>query len=171
MAYKGMMFSDVPNLAFAFGYTNASWTLKCDLTAEYVCRLLNHMDQHGYAQCTPRVNDPDLNEEPVTRLHLRLRAAGAAHPAATGIEDAVALTPKLREGPFDDAVRARGRRHDGVQGSAGRAQRRCGVGPAWLIAFQPLNRGRETRLDSLPLPPNRTGGSPASGSPVGGSPS
>ncbi|MCM3874035.1 MAG: NAD(P)/FAD-dependent oxidoreductase [Pyrinomonadaceae bacterium] len=64
MAYKGMMYSDVPNLASAFGYTNASWTLKCDLTAEYVCRLLKHMDQHGYAQCTPRVNDPGLTVEP-----------------------------------------------------------------------------------------------------------
>jgi cation diffusion facilitator CzcD-associated flavoprotein CzcO len=65
MAYKGMMFSDVPNLASAFGYTNASWTLKCDLTAEYVCRLLKHMDRHGYAQCTPRVNDSEIREEPV----------------------------------------------------------------------------------------------------------
>ena len=65
LVYKGMMFSDVPNLAFAVGYTNASWTLKCDLTAEYVCRLLNHMDQHGYAACTPRVNDQDIEEEPV----------------------------------------------------------------------------------------------------------
>ena len=64
MAYKGMMYSNVPNLASAFGYTNASWTLKCDLTSEYVCRLLKHMDQHGYAQCTPRVNDPELREEP-----------------------------------------------------------------------------------------------------------
>jgi monooxygenase len=63
--YKGMMFSDIPNFAFAIGYTNASWTLKCDLTAEYVCRLLNHMDHHGYAICTPRVNDPDISEEPV----------------------------------------------------------------------------------------------------------
>jgi monooxygenase len=63
--YKGMMFSDIPNLAFAVGYTNASWTLKCDLTAEYVCRLLNHMDHHGYNICTPRVNDPDIGEEPV----------------------------------------------------------------------------------------------------------
>ena len=42
------VFSDVPNLASAFGYTNASWTLKCDLTCEYVCRLLNYMDRHGY---------------------------------------------------------------------------------------------------------------------------
>jgi monooxygenase len=64
MTYKGMMYSDVPNLASAFGYTNASWTLKCDLTAEYVCRLLKFMDQHGYAQCTPRVNDPEIREEP-----------------------------------------------------------------------------------------------------------
>jgi len=65
LVYKGMMFSDVPNLAFAIGYTNASWTLKCDLTAEYVCRLVNHMDQHGYAICTPRLNDPDVGEQPV----------------------------------------------------------------------------------------------------------
>jgi cation diffusion facilitator CzcD-associated flavoprotein CzcO len=64
ITYKGMMYSDVPNLASAFGYTNASWTLKCDLTSEYVCRLLKHMDQHGYAQCTPRVNDPELTTEP-----------------------------------------------------------------------------------------------------------
>jgi len=65
LVYKGMMYSDVPNLASAFGYTNASWTLKCDLTAEYVCRLLNHMDRHGYDRCTPRRKDPTVKEEPV----------------------------------------------------------------------------------------------------------
>jgi monooxygenase len=54
----------VPNLALAFGYTNASWTLKSDLTAEYVCRLINHMDRHGYVKCTPR-RDPTVQEEPV----------------------------------------------------------------------------------------------------------
>ena len=64
ITYKGMMYSDVPNLASAFGYTNASWTLKCDLTSEYVCRLLKFMDQHGYAQCTPRVNDAELTPVP-----------------------------------------------------------------------------------------------------------
>jgi cation diffusion facilitator CzcD-associated flavoprotein CzcO len=64
MSYKGMMYSDVPNLASAFGYTNASWTLKCDLTCEYVCRLLNHMDRHGYVQCTPRNTDPSIAEMP-----------------------------------------------------------------------------------------------------------
>ncbi len=64
MGYKGAMFSDVPNLASCFGYTNASWTLKCDLTCEYVCRLLNHMDRHGHRQCTPRNRDPQVHPEP-----------------------------------------------------------------------------------------------------------
>jgi cation diffusion facilitator CzcD-associated flavoprotein CzcO len=65
LVYKGMMFNEVPNFAFAIGYTNASWTLKCDLTAEYVCRLLKHMDRRGYARCTPRVNDPEVKAEPI----------------------------------------------------------------------------------------------------------
>src|SRR4030081_2102389 len=58
--YKGMMYSDVPNMAAALGYTNASWTLKCDLTCEYVCRLLNHMDARGYRQCAPSNRDPSV---------------------------------------------------------------------------------------------------------------
>jgi cation diffusion facilitator CzcD-associated flavoprotein CzcO len=49
MIYKGMMISDVPNMAIAFGYTNASWTLKADLTSNYVCKLLNYMDRKGYS--------------------------------------------------------------------------------------------------------------------------
>ncbi len=53
MSYKGMMFSGVPNLAAAFGYTNASWTLKADLTSEYVCRLLQYMDRKGVLAATP----------------------------------------------------------------------------------------------------------------------
>jgi cation diffusion facilitator CzcD-associated flavoprotein CzcO len=64
MNYKGMMFSDVPNLAAVFGYTNASWTLKADLTCAYVCRLLNYMDKHGYAQCVPRKRDASVTEVP-----------------------------------------------------------------------------------------------------------
>lgn len=57
MAYKGMMLSDVPNFAMTFGYTNASWTLKADLTAAWVCRLLRHMDVHGHAIAVPRKED------------------------------------------------------------------------------------------------------------------
>ncbi|WP_072690317.1 flavin-containing monooxygenase [Rhodococcus marinonascens] len=63
MAYKGMMLSGVPNFAFVVGYTNASWTLKADLVCEYVCRLLAHMDENGYAQCAPERN-PSVAEEP-----------------------------------------------------------------------------------------------------------
>ncbi len=64
MIYKGMMYQDIPNLAFSFGYTNASWTLKADLTCEYVCRLLNHMDSAGAKQMTPRLTDTSVTPEP-----------------------------------------------------------------------------------------------------------
>jgi monooxygenase len=65
LTYKGMMYSGIPNLASAFGYTNASWTLKADLTAAYVCRLLNYMSAHGYDYCVPeRPDDPSLTELP-----------------------------------------------------------------------------------------------------------
>lgn len=87
-AYKGMMYNDVPNLAQAFGYTNASWTLKCDLTSEYVCRLLKHMDRHGFKSCTPRANDPTLMGQPVLdfnstyilRVLDELPSQGSKHP-------------------------------------------------------------------------------------------
>jgi monooxygenase len=64
MAYKGMMLGGVPNLAFTVGYTNASWTLKADLTSEYVCRLLKHMDEHGYTKASPERRDPSVTEQP-----------------------------------------------------------------------------------------------------------
>ena len=64
MTYKAMMFSGVPNLATSFGYTNASWTLKADLTCMYVCRLINHMDRTGNQIATPVLNDPEVEEQP-----------------------------------------------------------------------------------------------------------
>jgi monooxygenase len=64
VTYKAMMFSGVPNLATSFGYTNASWTLKADLTCMYVCRLLNHMDRIGAQIATPVLNDPEVEAEP-----------------------------------------------------------------------------------------------------------
>ncbi len=64
LTYKGMMYSDIPNAASAFGYTNASWTLKCDLTAQYVCRMLKYMDENGFVSATPRLNDPTIKPEP-----------------------------------------------------------------------------------------------------------
>jgi monooxygenase len=64
--YKGMMFSGVPNLVSTFGYINASWTLRADLTCEYVCRLVGHMGKVGATQVTPRLreSDHDLHARP-----------------------------------------------------------------------------------------------------------
>jgi len=66
--YKGTMYRDIPNLASALGYVNASWTLKCELIAQHVCRLLNYMDRHAYTQCTPRLWDDSIAEEPMMGL-------------------------------------------------------------------------------------------------------
>ncbi len=85
--YKGMMFEGLPNLAQAFGYTNASWTLKCDLTSIYVTRLLNHMDAQDYDMCIPRI-EGHMDEEPlldfssgyVQRALADLPKQGTKHP-------------------------------------------------------------------------------------------
>ena len=87
VAYKGMMLSGVPNFALALGYTNASWTLKCDLTSAYVCRLIDHLDRHGYQVVTP-VPPPsgplqpliDLRSGYVLRALDRLPKQGPATP-------------------------------------------------------------------------------------------
>jgi monooxygenase len=60
LGYKGMMLSDVPNFILASGYTNASWTLKCDLTSEYICRMLNHLDNNDFDYCVARNKDPNI---------------------------------------------------------------------------------------------------------------
>ncbi len=66
-SYKGMMFSDVPNLVYTLGYINASWTLRSELVAEFACRLVNHFTATGTAQCTPRLRaqDRDMPQRPL----------------------------------------------------------------------------------------------------------
>jgi cation diffusion facilitator CzcD-associated flavoprotein CzcO len=79
LVYRGMMLEDLPNFAFAFGYTNASWTLKCDLTARYLCRLIRHMERRGARIATPRLRDATVTREPLldfTSGYIA-RAAGA----------------------------------------------------------------------------------------------
>ncbi|CAM3838721.1 flavin-containing monooxygenase [Parendozoicomonas haliclonae] len=77
MCYRGVMFEGVPNLGMTFGYTNASWTLKADLIMEHMCRVLNHMDEHGYRQCTPHnVNDAEHTPFVDMRSGYIQRAAG-----------------------------------------------------------------------------------------------
>ena len=110
VAYKGMMLCGVPNMALTLGYTNASWTLKADLVAEYVCRLLNHMDAQGVAICTPRRPHPALPTDPIIDLQVRLRAAlvellpkqGASAPWRLH-QNYVKDVRLLRRGPLDDA--------------------------------------------------------------------
>jgi monooxygenase len=69
LTYKGMMLEGLPNLALAIGYTNASWTLKCDLTCDYVCRMLNHMHETGMRQCTPVNADSSVSAVPLLGLN------------------------------------------------------------------------------------------------------
>jgi cation diffusion facilitator CzcD-associated flavoprotein CzcO len=110
-SYKGMMFSDVPNLASTFGYTNASWTLKADLTAEYVCRLLGHMDRTGTRICTPRLPEGQMEIEPwldfssgyVQRALKILPKQGAKTPWKVHQNYALDLVA-LRYGKVDDGT-------------------------------------------------------------------
>jgi monooxygenase len=69
LSYKGVMYRGVPNLSFTLGYSNASWTLKCNLVAEYVCRLLNHMSAHGYDCATPVGTEPTMVADPPINLN------------------------------------------------------------------------------------------------------
>ena len=68
ISYKGMMLRGIPNFSFTLGYSNASWTLKCNLVAEYVCRLLNHMSVHGYDCATPVGREPAILDKPAINL-------------------------------------------------------------------------------------------------------
>jgi cation diffusion facilitator CzcD-associated flavoprotein CzcO len=111
MLYKGMMYSDVPNLASAFGYTNASWTLKCDLTCEYVCRLINYMDRQNYRQCMPHNDDPAIEALPyleftsgyVRRSIADLPKQGSRRPWRLYQNYALDIV-SLRLGKVDDGV-------------------------------------------------------------------
>ena len=109
VGYKGMMLSGVPNAAMALGYTNASWTLKCDLVCEYVCRLLAHMDEQGYAQCTPRAPDDGQPTEPFMDLSSGYILRAIEHLPRQGQRAPWRLYQNyardilmLRRGPVDD---------------------------------------------------------------------
>jgi monooxygenase len=65
MSYKGMMLSSMPNMAFTIGYTNASWTLKADLVSEFVCRVLNYMDDNGFDTVVPQHPGESVDERPL----------------------------------------------------------------------------------------------------------
>jgi cation diffusion facilitator CzcD-associated flavoprotein CzcO len=116
MAYKSLMLSDVPNFAYALGYTNLSWTLKADLTAEYVCRLLDHMERSGVAVAIP-TRDASVQEEPfldfqagyVLRALDQFPKQGSAAPWKVHMDYARDLL-MLRRGSVTDGMRFSGAR-------------------------------------------------------------
>ena len=119
------MLSGVPNLAFALGYTNASWTLKCDLVGEYVCRLLNHMDEHGYAvlhaaRARPRraTTSRSSTSRPATSCARSTSCPSRARGAPWRLHQNYAARRRAAA-----PRRARGRGH-GVRASAGAGRRR-----------------------------------------------
>jgi monooxygenase len=107
--YKGMMFSDVPNMAWCVGYANASWTLRADLTSRYVCRLLNYMTRHRIDIATPHLSSPADTSEPLVNLtsgYVRRAAAilpkqGARRPWRMRNNYLTDL-PAMRLGRIDD---------------------------------------------------------------------
>ena len=111
LTYKGMMASGVPNLAFTVGYTNASWTLKVELTCDFVCRLLNHMDANGLVVCVPEVNDPSIGEVPiidfssgyVQRSLDRLPKQGSREPWRLR-QNYLLDSRSIRRGPIEDGA-------------------------------------------------------------------
>src|SRR5262249_10357723 len=111
MTYKAMMLEGVPNYAFAIGYTNASWTLKVDLVSEYMCRLLQHMDAHGYPQGVPENPGPTVTPEPLLDFQ-----SGYVQRSLHEFPSQGSKTPwKLRQNyAFDVAVLKRGDVADGT---------------------------------------------------------
>ena len=89
LIYKSAMVSNVPNLAFVFGYTNSSWTLKVDLVCDYICRLISYMDRSGYASCVPVNTDPDIPTRPMLDF-------GAGY-----VQRAVDRFPRQGTGPWE----------------------------------------------------------------------
>lgn len=111
LTYKGMMLSDFPNFAYTLGYTNASWTLKADLTSEYICRLLNHMDAGGHRIATPTVTDPTITEEPLLDFNSGYVLRALDHLPKQGSKEPWKLRQNypvdlrmLRHGAIDDGT-------------------------------------------------------------------
>jgi monooxygenase len=113
ISYKGLMFSDIPNFSNTLGYTNASWTLKADLIAEYVCRLIKHMDKTGTRIAVPERTDPNIKTGPllemssnyVTRAEAYM-PKGADRAPWKLYQDYALDTEQLRNGKLEDGVMA-----------------------------------------------------------------
>jgi cation diffusion facilitator CzcD-associated flavoprotein CzcO len=111
VVFKSFMLSGIPNLAFAFGYTNASWTLKIDLLCEHLCRLLSYMDSRGYTTVTPVVDDQMAGRRPMLDFAAGYIQRGLGDFPQQGTSgpwtiemDYWADYARLRKGPVEDAA-------------------------------------------------------------------
>ncbi|MEO1611942.1 MAG: NAD(P)/FAD-dependent oxidoreductase [Pseudomonadota bacterium] len=111
MVYRGMMLSNVPNFAVTFGYSNSSWTLKADLTADFVCRLVNRMHERGHDVVVPALDPDARGDEPLVSLTSGyLQRAAALLPKGTGerpwknYENYIADMLSIRHGKIEDGV-------------------------------------------------------------------
>ena len=111
LVYKSFMLSGIPNLAFAFGYTNSSWTLKVDLVCDHLCRLLAYMDQHGYTSVVPVVDGAALTKRPMLDFEAGyiMRGLEEFPQQATTSPWTVEMDywtdhARLRKGPVEDAA-------------------------------------------------------------------
>jgi hypothetical protein len=138
-----MMLSDVPNMAFAFGYVNQSWTLGADLSAEQARRSLDHMDRNGYARCTPRARDATVAPAPFAfgALTSGYVQTGHRQVPAGGEPGSVAPPAELRAEPAGDAPGPRRRSRAGVLGGVC-AGARAGAPRAAARAGAPRAAGR-----------------------------
>src|SRR5215469_3092715 len=109
--YKGTMISNVPNFAFCIGYTNAPWTLRADLASTYVCRVLRHMDRHGYRTCRPVCDPASLEARPLLNL-----TSGYVQRAVAELPKAAATSPwRIRQNYILDLLTMKlSRLDDGV---------------------------------------------------------
>ncbi|MBU0916758.1 flavin-containing monooxygenase [Aquabacterium parvum] len=130
ISYKGLMFSDIPNFSNTLGYTNASWTLKADLIAEYVCRLLKHMDKTGTRIAVAERKDPNVKPAPLLDMTSGYVARAEAHlpkgadRAPWKLYQNYALDmDQLRNGKLEDGVMAFLKPH--VAGGSATAQRKA----------------------------------------------
>jgi monooxygenase len=126
LAYKGMMLSGVPNFAYAIGYTNASWTLKVDLVAEHLCRLLGHLEAEGFDACVPDAAGAGSERRPlldfaagyVQRAIDAFPRQGVGAPWQLSMSYAADVAV-LRDGPVTDAALRFWRRGEPLAGGVG----------------------------------------------------
>ena len=128
--YKEYLLEDVPNMAWCIGYTNASWTLRADMTARAVAKLLAYMDSHGYTHAYPHLGDEPMKEKPTFDLESGYVTAGAARAAEVGHPPAVERPAQLRA------------RRSSTTASTASRSRWCSAASARTTAveFGPLNR-------------------------------